>query len=84
MFDMGVCGLFTFHDVDQRAHVALLDDAAVFAILHRIHAVHDLLDLRQLQVLHEVIVQDGLLDQILGPAGWDEGQSSVCTGGTEI
>lgn len=59
--------LFTFHNVDQRAHVALLDDAAVLAILHRVHAVHDLLDLRQLQVLHEVIVQDGLLDQILRP-----------------
>lgn len=71
---------FTFHDVDQRAHVAFLDDAAVFSILHRIHAVHDLLDLRQLQVLHEVIVQDGLLDQILGPAGQDERKSSVCTG----
>lgn len=59
--------LFTFHDVDQRAHIALLNDAAVLSILHRVHAVHDLLDLRQLQVLHEVVVQDGLLDQILGP-----------------
>lgn len=39
------CVLFTFHNVDQRAHVALLDDAAVLAILHRVHAVHDLLDL---------------------------------------
>lgn len=62
----------TFHDVDQRAHIAFLDDAAVFSILHRVHAVHDLLDLGQLQVLHEVIVQNGLLDQILGPAGQDE------------
>ena len=66
---------FTFHDVDQGSHIALLNDAAVFSILHRVHAVHDLLDLRQLQVLHEVIVQDGFLDQILGPADevkkWD-------------
>lgn len=63
----------TFHDVDQRAHVTLLDDAAVLAILHRIHAVHDLLDLRLLQVLHEVIVLDGLLDEILGPGGQVKG-----------
>lgn len=69
------CVFFTFHDIDQRAHVAFLDDAAVFSVLHRIHAVHDLLDLRQLQVLHEVIVQDGLLDQILGPAGQVERKS---------
>lgn len=61
-----VC-VFTFHDVHQGAHVALLNDTAVFSILDRVHAVHDLLDLRQLQVFHEVIVQDGLLDQILGP-----------------
>lgn len=73
MFDG--CVFFTFHDIDQRAHVAFLDDAAVFSILHRIHAVHDLLDLWQFQVLHEVIVQDGLLDQILGPAGQDERKS---------
>lgn len=58
---------FTFHDIDQWAHIALLNDTAVLSILHRVHAVHDLLDLRQLQVLHEVIVQDGLLDQILRP-----------------
>lgn len=59
----------TFHDVDQGADVTLLDDAAVLAVLHRIHAVHDLLDLRLLQVLHEVIVLDGLLDEVLGPGG---------------
>lgn len=59
----------TFHDVDQGAHVTLLDDAAVLAVLHRIHAVHDLLDLWLLQVLHKVIVLNGLLDEILGPGG---------------
>lgn len=64
--DLSRCA-FTFHDVHQRAHIALLYDAAVLSILHRVHAVHDLLDLRQLQVLHEVIIQDGLLDQIFGP-----------------
>lgn len=65
----------TFHDVDQGAHVTLLDDAAVLAVLHWIHAVHDLLDLRLLQVLHEVIVLDGLLDEILGPGGKVKGNA---------
>lgn len=67
----------TFHDVDQGAHVTLLDDAAVLAVLHRIHAVHDLLDLRLLQVLHEVIVLDGLLDEILGPGGKVKGNEML-------
>ena len=67
MYLLCMCA-FTFHDVDQRAHIALLNDTAVRSILHRVHAVHDLLDLRQLQVLHEVIVQDGLLYQVLRPA----------------
>lgn len=57
----------TFHDVDQRAHISLFDDTALFFILYRIHAVHDLLDLRQLQILHEVIVKNCLFDEFFRP-----------------
>lgn len=61
--------LLTFHHIDQRANGPLLDDAGVLPIIHRVHAVHHLMDLRQLQVLHEVVVQDGVLDHLLGPVG---------------
>lgn len=74
----------TFHDVHQGAHVTLLDDAAVLPILHGIHAVHDLLDLRQLQVLHEVVVQDGLLDEILGPGGREKGNETALNASYDI
>lgn len=56
----------TFHHVDYAAHIALLDDEAASAVLHRVHAVHDLADLRHLQVFHEVIVQDGGFDDFAG------------------
>jgi hypothetical protein len=36
----------TFHDVDNGADVALLDDERSLRVLHGVHAVHDLLDLR--------------------------------------
>lgn len=51
----------TFHDIHQGTHISFLDDAAVFAILHGIHTIHNLLDLRQFQILHEVIVKDRFL-----------------------
>lgn len=57
----------TFHDVHQWPHIAFLDDAAVLAVFHGVHTVHNLLDLWQLQVLHEVIVKDSLLYEILRP-----------------
>lgn len=59
----------TFHDIHQWP---FFDDAAVFAILHWVHTIHNLLDMRQLQVLHKVIVKDGLLYEILGPFGFGE------------
>ena len=68
--------VLTFHHVDQRAHVALLDDAGVFPIIHRVHAVDDLVDLRQLQVLHEVVVQDGLFYHLLWPEGRKQGKDT--------
>lgn len=36
---------FTFHDVDQGANITLLNDTAVLSKFHRVHAVHNLLDL---------------------------------------
>lgn len=57
----------TFHDVDEGAHIAFFNNTAVFVIVHWIHTVHDLLDLRHFQILHEVVVQDSWLDQILWP-----------------
>lgn len=69
----------TFHHVDYAANIALLDDEAACAVLHRVHAVHDLADLRHLQVLHEVIVQDGGFDDFAGSA---DGKNDI--GGLEM
>lgn len=63
----------TFHDIHQGSHISFLDDAAVFAIFHGVHTIHNLLDLRQLQVLHEVIVKDGLFYEILWPKAREGG-----------
>lgn len=56
----------TFHYVDYAADIAFLDDETASAVLDRVHAVHDLADLRHLEVLHEVIVQDGGFDDFAG------------------
>ena len=56
--------IHTLHGVDERAHISLFDDEAAFGIVHRVHTVHDLADLGHLKILHEVIVQNGILDQI--------------------
>lgn len=53
----------TFHDIDERADITFLDDEASGIVLDWIHTVHDLLDLRCLQVLKEIIVRDSLGDQ---------------------
>lgn len=57
----------TFHDVDDAAHITLLDDEAARGVLHRVHAVDDLSNLSHLQVLHEVVVQNRALYQFPGP-----------------
>lgn len=71
-----MCPQLTFHHIDQRAHITFLNDAGVFAVLHRVHAVHDLMDLGQFEVLHEIIVQDGLSDHVLRPVRREEFQLS--------
>ena len=53
----------TFHDVEDASILALLDDGRAERVVLGVHAVDDLVDLRQLQVLHEAVVQDGRLDQ---------------------
>lgn len=50
--------LALLHHVDQGAGLPLPDDLAVLGVLHRHHHVHNLVDLRHLQVLHEVVVHD--------------------------
>lgn len=67
----------TFHDIHQWSHISFLDDAAVFAIFHGVHTIHNLLDLWQLQVLHEVIVKDGLLYEILWPKAREGGVTDM-------
>lgn len=67
----------TFHDVDDGADVALLDDERPPDVLDGVHAVHDLLDLTRLQVLHEVVVHDGALDQGPRPGTSREEQSAM-------
>lgn len=59
--------LLTFQNVDGRAVVSLLDDAAALCQCSGIHAVHDGEDLTDLQVLHEIILQKSLLDQLSRP-----------------
>ena len=39
--------ILTFHDVDDGPDVALLDDQGPLGVLHRVHAVNDLLDLNR-------------------------------------
>lgn len=58
----------TFHDVDDAADIPFLDDETAGSILHGIHAVHYLADLRHLEVLHEVVVQNGGFDQLPRPS----------------
>ena len=60
--------MLTFHDVDEGPDVSLLDDDGAGLVLHGVHAVHDLADLAHVQVLHEVVVQDGLSYQLFGTA----------------
>ena len=47
------------------ANFAFLDDEVVGLVHCGIHAVHYLLDLPNVQVFQEVIIQDGVSDQIL-------------------
>jgi len=51
-----------------RADVALSDDDAVLAVLDRVHRVDDLLDLRHVEVFHEVIAEYRVGQQLLRPA----------------
>ena len=58
----------TFDDEDVRADVSLPDDDALLGVVNRVHRVDDLLDLRVVQVLHEVVAEDRLRQQLLRPA----------------
>jgi len=60
--------MFTFDDEDVRADVSFLDDDAALAVVDGVHRVDDVLDLRVVEVLHEVVAQDRLGQQLLRPA----------------
>ena len=68
----------TFDNVDVCSDVMLFDDDAALAVVHRVHCVDDLLDLAQVQVLHEVVVQDCLGQQQLCPESCDHSKCHVC------
>lgn len=54
----------TFHDVDDAAHILLLNYKTTGRVLHWIHAIHNLSDLSHFQILHKVIVQNGRFDEL--------------------
>lgn len=57
----------TFRYEYNGANVSFTYDNRTCWERNRVHAVHDLPDLRQLQILHKVIVEDSSLDQLARP-----------------
>lgn len=57
----------TFHDVHDGADVTLLNDEAATRVVNWVHAVDNLTDLSQFQILHEIIAQYRGFDQISRP-----------------
>jgi len=60
--------VITFDNEDVSADVTFLDDDAALDIVDRVHSVNDLLCLAVVEVLHEVVAQDRLRQQLLCPA----------------
>ena len=58
--------LLTFHDVDEIAHVTLLDNEAAIGMFKRVHTVDDGHDLIHFEILHEVVVENGIAKVLLG------------------
>ena len=58
----------TFDDEDVSSDVTFADDNAVLGIVSCMHCIDDLLDLRVVEVLHEVIAKDSLGQQLPRPA----------------
>lgn len=67
----------TFQYVDSRAIIALLDDTASLCKGGGIHAVHDGEDLAGFYVLHEIVFQQSLLDQMSRSAMISEGSKEI-------
>ena len=57
----------TGSDVNDGSDVALLTDDVTTWYIDGVHAVDDLADLAQFQILHEIVVQNGRLDQLTWP-----------------
>ena len=54
----------TFHDVHDGADVTLFNDEAAALVVDWVHAVDDLTDLSQFQILHEIVAHNGRFDQL--------------------
>jgi len=50
-----------------RSDVSFLDDDAALGVVDGVHCVDNLLDLRVVQVLHEVVAQDRFSQQLFRP-----------------
>lgn len=55
-------------DVEMGSDVPFPDDEGPGIEHLRVHAVHHLANLRWVQILQEVVLHDGVFDQLLGPA----------------
>ena len=54
-------------DVEMLSGVAFLDDVTSGRHALLVHGVHHLSHLRELELLQEIVIQDGVLYQLLGP-----------------
>ena len=52
----------------MRPDVALFNDDAALGVVDRMHSVDDLLDLAEVEVLHEVVAEDCVGQQLRRPA----------------
>ena len=54
----------TFHDVHDGADVTLFNDEAAALVVDWVHAVDDLTNLSQFQILHKIVAHNGRFDQL--------------------
>lgn len=56
----------TFHDVDEIAHITLLDDQTATFVLQWVHTIDHGHDLVGFEVLHEIVVEQGFAQEVFG------------------
>ena len=57
----------TFDDKDVISDVTFFDDDAAFAVVDRMHRIDNVLDLSVVEILHEIVAQNRLCQQLLRP-----------------